>query len=291
MNYARSMSGTAAAVLLLGAVSVVGCKQKPPAEPARQPQALEVIQRTQATPEQVQNASIYMRHSEVILIAAGQPPLSATEEKRFAHHVRTKHQDGSLVLTGEVHGHFEYLAPNLAWYQHRHEGEGEHVTLSFDDGESAYYFSTDMAESIIRRPAKSSEKGKGVPALRWLTQTLSKDAEKATAIRLLGRELSRGVLCEVVTLSVPLDETDAGGAAGDKPKGNKQVTYYIGVGDNLIRRYTETQGPAQRRVYSELLLYFDTKFVPKDISYQRFETEIKKLLKDKPLPPVVVKME
>ncbi len=285
MRMPRHLRRTAAALICLSLAAVSGCERSVTQPPARDKQALAIIERARTAPQSLEHSGIELHQAELALIAPGQPPLSVTEEKLYAAFVRSPQPDGSLVLWDKATGRSESLPPALTWLTYKRAGD-RHVNVNFDDGENGYSFLARAPDRISRRTIPESERMKGPTVLAWLARSLVEDSGQASTVRVRGRELTDGVLCDVIEISVP---------PGKRPDGTnrdgKQAVYYVGVFDRLIHRAVEVHGEPQRRHYRELSLIIDPAFAAQSISYARFESEVRKLLGGKPLPPVVATMQ
>lgn len=265
-------------------LSTVACwvDRAPAAESAaRDPRAMRIIENAVAVPATIGHVRVAMQHAETGYFGLGQLPLSANEEMFYSTFTRSSQPDGSTLLVDRNEGEFENLSPGLSWTHLWRIGGDGHSYLAFSDHASSYIFMTRHPEVITRRSAGEQGKGDALPLLQALAENLREESRRAESVRWRGRELTHEALCEVIDLSLRKDENDPQLRWGDM-----QEAYYIGVTDGLIHRKVETQGPPDRRYYSEVLYVIDRSFVPKDISYVRFEAEVRRLLKGRPLPPI-----
>jgi hypothetical protein len=277
---AQSKRGVA--LLTLSALVCVSGRSFAATIATRDPRVLEIIERAAAVPQAISHVRVKVQHVEMGYLAPVQPPLSAVEQAFYSAFTRNPQPDGSTLLIDRNDGEFENRAPGLSWTHWSRIGGDGHAYVAFSDRESAYIFMSRHPESISRRPVNEDEKSLGSSSLRGLAEALRRESRQAESVRWRGRELTQGVLCDVIDLSLPKDEKDPVLQWGDN-----QETYYIGIADGLIHRKVEMLGPAERRYYAEALYAIDTTFKPVDLSYARFQAEVKRLLKGKPVPPVV----
>lgn len=243
---------------------------------------MKIIERAVAAPAAIDHSRVEFQQFDVAYRAPGQVVRSAQDAPFLATYTSHAQPDGSTLLTDRVDGEFESGSPDLSWTQMRRIGGDGHAYVAFSDGKSAYTFLTRHPEGISRRPANEDEKRPGASLLRGLAEELLKFSQRAESVRWRGREVTHGALCDVIDLVLREDPKDLALKWGDL-----QVTYYVGVKDGLIDREVEAQGPPERRSYTERLYTIDPTFKAADISYSRFEVEVKRLLHEKPLPPIV----
>jgi hypothetical protein len=251
---------------------------------AADPQVSKLVERITSAPVTLGHARVQMQQVDVVIMPADQQSLSNSQREFFATYIRKPQPDGSLVLTDRVDGDFENSSPGVWWMTlHRIGGDG-HINVEFADGTASYNFLTRYPQSISRSKLSDQQKQPGVPTLRWGAEELAREVKQAASVRIRGREVTQGILCEVIDISMKKEAKD-----GALRWGDKEALYYAGVTDGLIYRSVETQWVENVRNYREVLYQIDAASPAKDMSYSRFETEVKSLLRGKPLPPVVDK--
>ena len=279
----HSRCWTAAPLLLIGLASSTAAQA-----PSIEPTAAAIIKRAVDANTRIARFRADMEQVDVVPVAAGVSPLTAAQTKSYATFVRRPQPDGSTVLYDRVDGTYEVALPSRMWMVLRRVGGDGHVNIGMVADSLHYRFLTRYPDSIALQVTPS---GSGTGGVFSIFASLAKDftdeIARARSVTYRGRDVSRGVLCDVIEVELP----DGGAkapfvAAGDSARNR----YSIGVADGLFRRVfaasaaTDGSGHAH---YRETTLTVDPSLTSVDVSWDRYAAAVREARPGKPLPKVV----
>jgi hypothetical protein len=249
-----------------------------------QPRAAGIIARTVRASEALKRFRATMQESDIARFPAGMPALPAAEQKRYDTFVRRTQEDGSTLLFDRVDGTYEIESPSRMWQVLQRVGGDGHALIEVALDTAKFQFMTRYPDHVTRMVI---DKSVSPSIFVWMSKQLSEEAAAAKSVTYLGREITQGVLCDVIELHLPNGGSKAPFAAAKDSARNR---YYIGVHDGLIRRWSATSAPKDnsgRANYRETLLMVVANPPTTDVTWERFAKAVDEKLKGKPLPKIV----